>query len=185
MGIGAPLAAASIQIPGGTIRVKTYTGENVRNVAAIGHSHSGKTSLVSALLYTAGTTPRLGRVDDGTTVTDYDEEEVSRQMTISASVAAIEWNKVKINLIDTPGFNMFVHEAELALPVVDAALVVVDSVSGVQVVTQKVWGVADKLKLPRVIVCTRMDRERADFERVMQSLTSGFGRTVVPVELPI
>ncbi len=185
MGIGAPLAAASIQIPGGTIRVKTYTGENVRNVAAIGHSHSGKTSLVSALLYTAGTTPRLGRVDDGTTVTDYDEEEVSRQMTISASVAAIEWNKVKINLIDTPGFNMFVHEAELALPVVDAALVVVDSVSGVQVVTQKVWGVADKLKLPRVIVCTRMDRERADFERVMQSLTSGFGRTVVPVQLPI
>ena len=185
MGIGAPLAAASIQIPGGTIRVKTYTGENVRNVAAIGHSHSGKTSLVSALLYTAGTTPRLGRVDDGTTVTDYDEEEVSRQMTISASVAAIEWNKVKINLIDTPGFNMFVHEAELALPIVDAALVVVDSVSGVQVVTQKVWGVADKLKLPRVIVCTRMDRERADFERVMQSLTSGFGRTVVPVQLPI
>jgi elongation factor G len=165
--------------------VKTYTGESVRNVAVIGHSHSGKTSLVSALLFTAGTTPRLGRVDDGSTMTDYDEEEVSRQMTISASVAAIEWNKAKINLIDTPGFNMFVHEAELALPAVDAALVVVDSVSGVQVVTQKVWGVADKLKLPRIIVCTRMDRERADFERVMQSLTGAFGRTVVPVQLPI
>jgi elongation factor G len=165
--------------------VKTYTGESVRNVAVIGHSHSGKTSLVSALLFTAGTTPRLGRVDDGSTMTDYDEEEVSRQMTISASVAAIEWNKAKINLIDTPGFNMFVHEAELALPAVDAALVVVDSVSGVQVVTQKVWGVADKLRLPRIIVCTRMDRERADFERVMQSLTGAFGRTVVPVQLPI
>lgn len=165
--------------------MKTYTGENIRNVAAIGHSHSGKTSLVSALLYTAGTTPRLGRVDDGTTMTDYDEEEISRQMTISAAVAAIEWNKTKVNLIDSPGFNMFVHEAELALPVVDAALVVVDSVSGVQVVTQKVWGAADKLKLPRIIVCTRMDRERADFERVMQSLVSAFGRTVVPVQLPI
>ena len=106
-------------------------------------------------------------------------------MTISASLAAFEWGKVKINLIDTPGFNMFVHEAELAIPAVDAALVVVDSVSGVQVVTQKVWNFADSLSLPRVVVCTRMDRERADFERVMESLTSTFGRNVVPVQLPI
>ena len=165
--------------------MKTYDGENVRNVAVIGHSHSGKTSLVSALLYTAGSTPRLGRVDDGSTVTDYDEEEISRQMTISASLAAVEWNKAKINLIDTPGFNMFVHEAEMVVPAVDAALVVVDSVSGVQVVTQKVWNYADEFKLPRIIVCTRMDRERADFDRVMESLTSTFGRTVVPVQLPI
>jgi elongation factor G len=165
--------------------VKSYEGENIRNVAVIGHSHSGKTSLVSALLFTGGATPRLGRVDDGSTITDYDEEEVARQMTVSASLAYIEWNKIKINLIDTPGFNMFVHEAELALPAVDAALVVVDSVSGVQVVTQKVWAFADKLKMPRVVVCTRMDRERADFERVMQSLTSACGRTVVPVQLPI
>ena len=165
--------------------MKTYEGENVRNVAVIGHSHSGKTSLVSALLFTAGSTPRLGRVDDGTTTTDYDEEEISRQMTISASLAAVEWGKAKINLIDTPGFNMFVHEAEMAMPAVDAALVVVDSVSGVQVVTQKIWNFADKLSLPRVVVCTRMDRERADFERVMDSLTTTFGRTVVPVQLPI
>lgn len=165
--------------------MKTYDGENVRNVAVIGHSHSGKTSLVSALLYTSGGTPRLGRVDDGSSVTDYDEEEVSRQMTISAALAALEWNKTKINLIDTPGFNMFVHEAEMAIPAVDAALVVVDSVSGVQVVTQKVWKHADKFNLPRIVVCTRMDRERADFERVMESLTSTFGRSVVPVQLPI
>jgi elongation factor G len=165
--------------------VKTYEGENVRNVAVIGHSHSGKTSLVSAMLFTAGVTPRLGRVDDGSAITDYDEEEIARQMTVSASVATFEWSKAKINLIDTPGFNMFVHEAELALPAVDAALVVVDSVSGVQVVTQKVWNYADTLKLPRIVICTRMDRERADFERVMNSLTSTFGRTVVPVQLPI
>src|SRR6266568_8394103 len=158
----------------GSYFVKTYDGENVRNVAVIGHSHSGKTSLVSALLFTAGSTPRLGRVDDATTTTDYDEEEIARQMTISASLAAVEWGKTKINLIDTPGFNMFVHEAELAMPAVDAALVVVDSVSGVQVVTQKVWNFADALKLPRVVVCTRMDRERADFERVMGSLTNTF-----------
>jgi elongation factor G len=169
----------------GSYSVKTYEGENIRNVAVIGHSHSGKTSLVSALLFTAGSTPRLGRVDDGTTTTDYDEEEISRQMTISASLAAIEWNKVKINLIDTPGFNMFVHEAEMAIPAVGTALVVVDSVSGVQVVTQKVWNFAEKFSLPRVVVCTRMDRERADFERVMQSLTTTFGRSVVPVQLPI
>ncbi len=165
--------------------MKTYEGANVRNVAVIGHSHSGKTSLVSALLFTAGSTPRLGRVDDGSTTTDYDEEEISRQMTISASLAAVEWGKTKINLVDTPGFNMFVHEAELAIPAVGTALVVVDSVSGVQVVTQKVWNFADKFSLPRVIVCTRMDRERADFERVMESLTSTFGRNVVPVQLPI
>jgi elongation factor G len=165
--------------------VKTYEGDNIRNVAVIGHSHSGKTSLVSALLFTAGSTPRLGRVDDGSTATDYDEEEISHRMTISASLAAFEWSKAKINLIDTPGFNMFVHEAELALPAVDAALLVVDSVSGVQVVTQKVWSMADKLALPRIVICTRMDRERADFERVMQSLTSTFGRNVVPIQLPI
>ncbi len=165
--------------------MKTYEGENVRNVAVIGHSHSGKTSLVSALLFTAGGTPRLGRVDDGSTTTDYDEEEIARQMTVSASIASFEWSKAKINLIDTPGFNMFVHEAELVMPAVDAVLVVVDSVSGVQVVTQKVWNYADELKLPRIVVCTRMDRERADFTRVMESLTSIFGRTVVPVQLPI
>ena len=165
--------------------MKTYEGANVRNVAIVGHSHSGKTSLVSAMLYTAGSTQRLGRVDDGSTVTDYDEEEVARQMTISASLAHVEWGKTKINIIDTPGFNMFVHEAELAMPAVEAAMVVVDAVSGVQVVTEKIWGFADKMAMPRVIVCTRMDRERADFQRCMDSLTNAFGRTVVPVQLPI
>lgn len=165
--------------------MKTYEGANVRNVAIVGHSHSGKTSLVSAMLYTAGSTQRLGRVDDGSTVTDYDEEEVARQMTISASLAHVEWGKTKINIIDTPGFNMFVHEAELVMPAVDAAMVVVDAVSGVQVVTEKIWGFADKMAMPRVIVCTRMDRERADFQRCMDSLTNAFGRTVVPVQLPI
>jgi elongation factor G len=165
--------------------VKTYEGANIRNVAVVGHSHSGKTSLVSAMLYTAGATQRLGRVDDGTTVTDYDEEEIGRAMTISTSLAHVEWGKCKINIVDTPGFNMFVHEAEMVMPAVDAAMVVVDAVSGVQVVTEKIWGYADKYAMPRFIVATRMDRERADFERVMRSLTTAFGRTVVPVQLPI
>ena len=165
--------------------MKNYEGANIRNVALVGHSHSGKTSLTSAMLFTAGSTQRLGRVDEGTTTTDYDEEEISRAMSLSAATAAVEWGKSKINLIDTPGFNMFIHEAEMALPAVEAALVVVDAVSGVEVVTERIWSYADKFALPRVIVCTRMDRERADYGRVMESLTSAFGRTVVPVQLPI
>ena len=165
--------------------MKNYEGANIRNVALIGHSHSGKTSLASAMLFTAGATQRLGRVDEGNTVTDYDEEEISRGMSISSATAVVEWGKTKINLLDTPGFNMFIHEAEMALPAVDSALVVVDAVSGVEVVTERIWHYADKFALPRAIVCTRMDRERADFTRVMESLTTAFGRTVVPVQLPI
>jgi elongation factor G len=165
--------------------VKNYEGANIRNVALVGHSHSGKTSLASAMLYTAGASQRLLRVDEGNTVTDYDEEEIGRKMSLSASTAVVEWGKTKINVVDTPGFNMFIHEAEMALPAVDAAIVVVDAVSGVEVVTERIWNYADKFALPRVVVCTRMDRERADFGRVMESLTSTFGRTVVPVQLPI
>ena len=165
--------------------MKIYEGANIRNVALVGHSHSGKTSLTSAMLFTAGATQRLGRVDEGNTTTDYDEEEISRAMSLSAATAVVEWGKTKINIIDTPGFSMFIHEAEMTLPAVEAALVVVDAVSGVEVVTERIWNYADKLAMPRVIVCTRMDRERADFTRVMESLTSAFGRTVVPVQLPI
>ena len=165
--------------------MKSYEGANIRNVALVGHSHSGKTSLASAMLYTSGAVPKLFRVDEGNTITDYEEEEIARLMTLSAAVAYCEWHNAKINLIDTPGFNLFIHEAEMVLPVVDAAMVVVDAVSGVQVVTEKIWGICDKLAMPRTIVCTRMDRDRADFNRVMESLTSAFGRTAVPVQLPI
>ena len=165
--------------------MKNYEGANIRNVALVGHSHSGKTSLASAMLYTSGATQRLGRVDEGNTTTDYEEEEISRGMSLSVATGVIEWGKTKINLVDTPGFNMFIHEAEMALPAVEAALVVVDAVSGVEVVTERIWNHCEKLALPRAIVCTRMDRERADFNRVMESLTSAFGRMVVPVQLPV
>jgi elongation factor G len=165
--------------------VKTYEGANIRNVAVVGHGHAGKTSLVSALLYTSGATQRLGRVDDGTTVTDYDEEEVARQMSISSGLAFAEWGKTKINLVDVPGFNMFVHEAKMVMPAVESALLVVDGVAGVEVVTERVWNYAEEFHLPRVIVAARMDRERADATRVLESLTSAFGRTVVPLQLPI
>jgi elongation factor G len=165
--------------------VKIYSGENIRNVAIVGHGHAGKTTLVSAMLSTAGATPRFGRVDDGTSTTDYDEEEISRKMSIAASDAYVEWGKTKINVIDTPGFNMFVHEARMVLPVVDAAIVVVDGVAGVEVVTQKVWNDCEEYKTPRLIVVNRMDRDRANAERVLDSLTTAFGRDVIPIELPI
>jgi elongation factor G len=165
--------------------VKVYTGENVRNVAMMGHGHAGKTSLVSAMLYTAGATQRLGRVDDGTAPTDYDDEEISRKMSISTGLACAEWANTKINFLDTPGFNMFVHEAKLALPVIDAAVVVVDGVAGVEVVTQRVWAYCEEYNMPRVIVASRMDRERADADRVLESLANAFGRNVIPLELPI
>jgi elongation factor G len=165
--------------------VKVYEGANVRNVALVGHGDAGKTSLVAGMLYTAGSTQRLGRVDDGSTVTDFDEEEVARSMSISTSLAYAEWGKTKVNFLDTPGFNMFVHEAKTAMVAAESVLVVVDGVSGVEVVTDKVWNYCEEFQLPRAIVVSRMDRERADFGRVMESLTSAFGRAVIPVQLPI
>ena len=169
--------------------MKVYEAANLRNLALIGHGHAGKTTLVSAMLYTAGATPRIGRVDDGSAATDYDEEEIARKMSIATGLAFVEWgktdSKVKINLLDTPGFNMFVHEAKMVLPVVDAALVVVDGVAGVEVVTQRVWGYCNDIDLPRMIVVNRMDRDRADANRVLESLTNAFGRAVTPLQLPI
>jgi elongation factor G len=165
--------------------LKVYEGKDIRNLVVIGHSHSGKTSLVSAMLYTGAATPKLGRVDDGSTVTDHDDEEISRQMTISASIASLEWHNSKINLLDSPGFTMFAHEAKVAMSAAEAALVVVDGVSGVEVVTEKVWQYAEEINLPRVICVSRMDRERANYETALESLVAAFGRQVVPVQLPI
>jgi len=165
--------------------VKVYEGANLRNVVLVGHGHAGKTSLVSAMLYTAGATQRLGHVDDGSAVTDYDEEEIARKMSISSGLAHAEWGKSKINFIDTPGFNMFVHEARMVLPAVESALVVVDGVSGVEVVTERVWAYCEEVKMPRVIVVSRMDRDRADADRVLESLNRAFGRAVTPLQLPI
>src|SRR5438876_6740509 len=137
------------------------------------------------MLDTAGATQRLGRVDDGTAPTDYDDEEIARKMSIGSGLAYVEWGKTKINVVDTPGFSMFVHEAKMVLPVVEAAIVVVDGVAGVEVVTQRIWSYCEEFQTPRLIVASRMDRERADAERVLESLTRVFGRTVIPLELPI
>jgi len=165
--------------------LKVYDGANIRNLAFVGHSHSGKTSLISALLYAAGATKSLGRVDQGDTITDYDEEEIARRMTISTSLAQAEWGKTKINLLDTPGFNMFAHEAKAAMFPAEAVAVVVDGAHGVEVVTQKVWGFTEEAELPRIIIGSRMDRDRADQGRLLESVTSVFGRAVIPVQIPI
>ncbi len=165
--------------------MKVYDAASIRNVALVGHSGSGKTQLVSAILADAGMVNRFGKVDEGTTVTDYDEEEIARKHTLSAGLAYAEWNKQKINLIDTPGMGNFFADARAALQVADAALVVVDAVSGVMVQTEKVWAAADELGLPRLVVINRIDRERASLERSLASLREACSRTVIPIQLPI
>jgi elongation factor G len=165
--------------------VKIYDGENLRNVALVGHADTGKTQLVSALLFAAGAVNRFGKVDDGTSVTDYDEEEIQRNFSINAAIACAEWGTTKINFIDTPGFNLFMHETEAALAAADSALVLVHGVSGVEVQTEKTWKFCEKYGLPRALVFNQMDRDRASFSRALESVRGAFGRPVIPVQIPI
>ena len=165
--------------------MKVYDAQSLRNVALVGHSGSGKTQLLSTLLFDAGAVNRLGRVDDGTSVTDYDEEAIARKHTLASALACAEWNKIKINFIDTPGIANFLSDARAALRVADAAIVVVDAVAGAEVSTEKMWTAAEELGLPRLIVLNRLDRERASLERSIESLRGVFGRTVIPIQLPI
>jgi len=165
--------------------VKVYEGTDVRNVALIGHGHCGKTTLAAALLYTSGATNRLTRVDEGNTITDFDDDEIQRKLSISTALASAEWAKKKINLIDTPGFNIFINDTKASMAAADAALVLVDGVAGVEVQTEKVWSFADEFNLPRAIVINKLDRERSDFERALSSVQEIFGRAAVPVQLPM
>jgi len=171
--------------------MKTYTTDAIRNVGIVGHGDTGKTQLVSSLLFTAGMTPRFGKVNEGSTVTDWDEEEIARKISIQTAVAFAEWqapgaaDKIKINLLDTPGYSTFVNETKASLIAADAALILVDAAAGVQVVTEKVWDFATEYDIPRAFVLNWMDRELASFERSMKSLQDVFGRGVVPIQLPI
>jgi elongation factor G len=171
--------------------MKTYTTDWIRNVGIVGHGDTGKTQLVSSLLYTAGMTPRLGKVTEGSTTTDWDEEEIARKISISTGVAYAEWpvpgqaEKTKINLLDTPGYSTFINETKASLIGADAALIVVDAATGVQVVTEKVWDYATESDQPRAFVLNWMDRDLASFERALSSLEQAFGRGVVPIQLPI
>ncbi|HET7349270.1 MAG TPA: elongation factor G [Acidobacteriaceae bacterium] len=167
--------------------MKSYPGSEIRNVAVVGHAHSGKTSLVAALLHAAKMTPQQGRVEDGSAVTAYDEEDVARGTTMQNAVAFAEWNGVKVNFIDTPGFHMFAHEARCALLPVEAAMVTVHAVNGIEPITERVWKYADEFNLPRMIVINQMDHPRAgeSFETTLSALSDRFGRQCIPVQLPI
>jgi elongation factor G len=165
--------------------LKVYEGKDIRNVGVVGHGHCGKTQLTSALLYTAGAVNRLTRPDEGNTITDFDEEEIQRKLTISTAVAIAEWNRTKVNLLDTPGFNIFIQDARAALQAADSALIVVDGVSGVEVMTEKVHGFTDEFHMPHTFFINRLDRERADFERSVEGIHEMFGRTAFPIQLPI
>jgi elongation factor G len=165
--------------------VKVYDSKDIRNVGLVGHGDSGKTSLTAGLLFTAGNSNRLLRVDEGNTITDFDEEEISRKITISTAIAVAEWKKTKINLLDTPGYNIFINDTRAALVAAEAVLVVVDGVAGVEVQTEKVWNFANDFKLPRAIVINKLDRERSDFQRALDSVQQIFGRAAVPIQIPI
>ena len=165
--------------------MKVYSGSEIRNVAIVGHNDTGKSTLVSQLLFNAGATTRMGRVEDGTTVTDFDPDEIERKHSISTAIAFAEWKDTKINLLDTPGFGIFIMEAKGALRVADSAAVVVSGVTGVEVTTEKVWKFAEQFALPRVVIVNKLDRERSSFARTLEALQKRFGKNVVPIQLPI
>ena len=157
----------------------------IRNIALVGHGTAGKTTLTEALLFSAGATTRLGRVEDGTTTTDFDEDEIRRKISISTALAWCEWKGHKITLVDTPGFAAFLTDAKNALRVVDAAVVVVGATDGVKVSTEKLWSAAAAMELPRAIYLSKMDKERADFLRVLEDVRKNLSASAVPVQVPI
>lgn len=165
--------------------MKVYGTKDIRNIGIVGHGDVGKTSLVAAMLFDAGATARLGRVDEGTTVTDFDDDEIARKITIHSSLAHCEWNGTKINIVDTPGYAAFILDCKAALRACDAAVVVVDAVNGVEVQAEKSWSYAEEFGLPRLIVVNKMDRERADFARTVANINETFGREAVPLQIPI
>lgn len=157
----------------------------IRNIAVVGHNQTGKTSLVAALLHTSGVTNRLLSVDDGNTLTDFDHEEIERKISIGASVAFAPWRDHKINLVDCPGYGIFFSETASAMRATDLALVVLDGVAGIEVMTERVWQETSEIAQPTWFHVNKMDRDRADFELVVAALGERFDRAVVPLELPI
>src|SRR5271169_3424500 len=164
--------------------LKIYQGQDIRNIALVGHAHCGKTTLIAALLHAAKMTPVLGRVEDGSAVTAYDEEDVARRTTMSNAVAFAEWNGVKINLVDTPGFHMFLHESRAALLPVETALVLVNAQNGLEAATDRVWRYAADVNLPRVVVINQLDHPKAASsqarQQIIDRMQEKWGRQVVP-----
>src|SRR5450759_1521290 len=170
---------------GGFNFMKVYTAENIRNVALISHVGAGKTSLIDAALYDSGAVTRQGKVDEGSSISDYDPDELKRRMSLNAKVIPIEWKDTKINFIDTPGYADFVGEVKAGLRVADAALVVVTAEKGVEVGTELTWHYADERNLPRIVLVNKLDRENTSFDQALESLRAQFGVKVVPLQVPI
>src|SRR2546423_434430 len=165
--------------------MKAFPTDNIRNLAVIGHGDAGKTQLVSSLLYVAGATPRWGKVDEGTTTTDHEEDSIARKITLNTALAHLEHKDTKVNLIDTPGYAAFVSHARPACRVADCGVVVVDGVKGVEVQTEKVWNFANEFMLPRMMVVTKLDKEHSDIGVALDSAHNIFKRAIVPFTLPI
>lgn len=165
--------------------MKEYPANRIRNVALASHQGTGKTSLVEAMLYDSGCVTRMGKVEEGNTVSDWDPDEVQRHISINASLAPVEWNGYKINLIDTPGYADFLGEVKEGLRVADAALIPISAVDGLQVGIEVAWQFAAERNLAKIIVVNKLDRENADFDGVLGELRERFGTTVVPVQVPI
>lgn len=162
-----------------------YTTDKIRNVVLLGHGGCGKTSLVEAMAYLSGITSRMGKVDDGNTVSDFGKEEQKRHISIATSVIPIEWEGVKINVLDTPGFFDFVGEVEEAVSTADAAIIVVSGKAGMEVGTEKAWELCEKYKLPRFVFVTDMDIDNASFRQVVSDMTEKYGKKMAPFHLPI
>ena len=165
--------------------MKEFQTKDIRNVGVVGHGDCGKTTLVAAMLFTAGATNRLTMVDEGNTITDHDEEEIQRKVSISTSLAHALWKRAKINLLDTPGYNIFINEAKSALSAADAALVVVDAVNGVEIQTEKCWAFATEFGLPKVVFANKMRRDRASLTRIAEQVREVFGVTPVQIHIPL
>ncbi len=159
--------------------------EKVRNVALVGHSGSGKTTLAEAMLYVGGASKRMGSVDEGTTVFDHEPEEIERNISLGLSVGTVNWNGTRVNIIDTPGSNDFIGDARSALRAADLALFCVSAVDGIEVQTEQLWRSAGDEGIPRAIVVTKLDRERASFERTLSELRAAFGKAIAPIQVPI
>jgi elongation factor G len=165
--------------------MKEYKTEEVRNVVLLGHGSSGKTSLAEAMLYHSGAINRMGKVEEGTTVSDFDEEEIRRHISLNLATLPCEWRQNKINVLDTPGYTDFIGEVVSAVHVADSALVLIDAVSGVEVGTESVWTRADEQSLPRMVFINKMDRDNASFERALAALREAFEGNFVPLQLPV
>ena len=165
--------------------MNVYTSDKIRNVVLLGHGGSGKTTLVESMAYLSGITTRMGNINNGNTISDYDKEEQKRKFSISTSVVPIEWDSHKINLFDTPGYFDFVGEVEEAVAAAAGAIIVVSGKAGIEVGTEKAWDLCDKYNIPRIVFVTDMDVDNASFRQVVEDLTEKYGKKIAPFHLPI